>query len=59
MLVASCIEVIGFILTSVKDKPEVCKKDAVEITNLLVAKMTSGNLVDSDPQVTSISNCLA
>lgn len=28
---ASCIEVIGFILTSVKDQPEVCHDDAIVI----------------------------
>jgi hypothetical protein len=28
---SSCIEAIGFILQSVKDKPEVCKNDAIEI----------------------------
>jgi hypothetical protein len=26
---ASCIEVMGFILTSVKDQPEVCSADAL------------------------------
>jgi len=29
---ASCIECIGYILTSVKDKPEICKADAIEVS---------------------------
>jgi hypothetical protein len=29
---ASCIDCIGYILTSVKNKPEICKNDAIEIS---------------------------
>ena len=33
---ASCIEVIGFILTSVKDQPEICKDDSIVIAQMLI-----------------------
>lgn len=47
---ASCIEVIGFILTSVKDKPEICRQDSEVIAKKLIETLVSGNLADSDPQ---------
>lgn len=56
---ASCIECIGYILTSVKDKPEICKADAIDICKMIVEILVSGNLKDSDPQLTAIPNTLA
>ena len=28
---ANCIDCIGFIITSVKDQPDICKQDAIQI----------------------------
>ena len=56
---SSCIEVIGFILTSVKNKPEICKQDAIEISQNIIQTLVNGNLQDSDPQITSISNTIS
>jgi hypothetical protein len=46
---SNCIEAAGYILTSVKDKPEVCKADAIEICQMIIETLINGNLVDSDP----------
>jgi len=56
---ASCIEVIGFILTSVKNKPEICKQDAIEISQNIIETLVNGNLQDSDPQITAITNTIS
>ena len=56
---SSCIEATGYILTAVKDKPEVCKADAIEICQLIIETLINGNLVDSDPQITSIANVIS
>lgn len=56
---ASCIEVIGFILTSVKDQPEICKADSIVIANKLIDTLVNGNLADSDPQITAITSCVS
>ena len=56
---ASCIEAIGYILTSVKDKPEVCRADASEICKNLIETLTQGNLKDTDPQITTIANTIS
>lgn len=56
---ASCIEVIGFILTSVKNKPEICKQDAIEISQNIIETLVNGNLSDSDPQITAITNTIS
>lgn len=56
---ASCIEVIGFILTSVKDQPAVCHDDAIVIAKKLIETLVNGNLTDSDPQITAITNCVS
>lgn len=56
---ASCIESIGYILTSVKNKPEVCKQDALDICKNIVEVLVTGNLKDSDPQVMAISNTIS
>jgi hypothetical protein len=49
---ASCIEVIGFILSSFKDQPQLCMADAVVIANKLIQLLVNGNISDSDPQMT-------
>lgn len=56
---SNCIEATGYILTSVKDKPEVCKADAIEICQMIIETLINGNLVDSDPQITSIANVIS
>lgn len=42
-----------------KHKPELCKADAVTITQLIVALMNSGNLTAADPQNESMLECLS
>lgn len=44
---ANCIETIGNILDSVKDKPELCRQDALEITTELVQSLAT--MEDTDP----------
>jgi len=56
---SNCIESVGYILTSVKDKPEICKADAIEICQMITDTLVNGNLQDSDPQLTSIPNTIA
>lgn len=56
---ASCIDCIGFILTSVKDKPEICKADAIEISKSIIEILVNGNLKASDPQLTSIPSTIS
>jgi len=46
---ASSIEAIGYILESVKEKPEVMKADAIEVTTYLVELLNSGKLDNADP----------
>ena len=46
---AQCIDCIGYILTSVKNKPEICKNDAIEVCKVIIETLTQGNLQDSDP----------
>jgi hypothetical protein len=49
---ANCISAIAVILDSVKDQPELCRADALEITTTLVASLKT--LEDTDPQITAI-----
>ena len=56
---ASCYDAIGYILTSVKSKPEICKQDAVVICQSIVTLMNSGQLKASDPQQSAIQDCIA
>lgn len=56
---ASCIDCIGYILTSVKGKPEICKADAIEISKMIIEILVNGNLSSSDPQLTSIPNTIS
>ncbi len=44
-------------LDSVKDKPEVCRQDALEISTGLIQLL--GQIKDSDPQLLAIQNILA
>jgi hypothetical protein len=53
------MEVIGFILTSVKDKPEICHDDSIVIAKKLIETLVNGNLADSDPQISAISNTIS
>ena len=56
---ANCIECIGFILTSVKNKPEICKADAIVVSQIIIETMTSGTITDSDPQAAAFVNTIA
>lgn len=53
---AQCISTIGTMLDSVKDQPEVCKADAMEISTNLIHLL--GQIKDSDPQLLAIQNIL-
>ena len=46
---ASCFDCIGAILTSVKSKPEICKNDAIAISNMIVTQMQKDDMSPSDP----------
>lgn len=56
---ANCIDCIGFIITSVKDQPEICKQDAIQVTQMIIETKVSGTMQDSDPQVMAMSNCIS
>ena len=56
---ASCYDCVGSILTAVKHKPEMCKADAITITEMIVSTMNSGTLTSSDPQNESMLTTLA
>lgn len=45
----NCIQTIGYILTAVNDKPEVCKVDALEIATTLTQLFVSGKIKSEDP----------
>ena len=49
-----CIQAIGFILTAVKDRPEVCKADAFEFAKSLIELLNSGKVEEADPQLIAI-----
>lgn len=53
---AQCISTIGTMLDSLKDQPEVCKADAMEISTSLIHLL--GQIKDSDPQLLAIQNIL-
>ena len=36
-----------------------CKADAIEICQMIMETLINGNLVDSDPQITSIANVIS
>jgi len=44
---------------SVRTKPEICKQDAIEICKNIVETLVTGNLQDSDPQITVIANTIS
>jgi importin-5 len=46
---AHCIQTIGFILTAVKQQPEVCKADALEVATVLTQLLNSGRVSEADP----------
>jgi hypothetical protein len=54
-----CINSIGFILTAMKDKPDVCKNDAIECAQLLVTLLNSGKVQETDPQLLAIHDTLS
>ncbi|TNV74745.1 hypothetical protein FGO68_gene4951 [Halteria grandinella] len=56
---AHCIQTIGFILTAVKDQPEVCKADALEVATVLTTMLNSGRIADTDAQFLAIQNTLS
>lgn len=56
---SNCIETIGYILTSAKDSPELCKQDAIEVCQMILDTLINGNLADSDPQINAISNTVS
>lgn len=45
---AHCIQTIGFILTALKDKPEICKQDALEVAQILTELLNSGRVGEAD-----------
>jgi hypothetical protein len=53
---ASCIEAIGCILESVRERPEVMQADAREVAKYLVELFISKRLDEADPQVLVIQN---
>lgn len=55
---ANCITTIGCIIESVKDKPELCRKDAHEICAILVGLLYSGNIDEADAQEVAIKGTL-
>lgn len=56
---ASCIECIGFILSSVKEKPEICRQDAIDVCQNIIEILVNGNLQESDPQITAIPTAIS
>ena len=56
---AHCIQTIGFILTAVKDRPDICRADALEVAATLTRLLNSGTVAESDPQVLAIQNTLS
>jgi hypothetical protein len=56
---SNCIETIGYILTSVKDSPEICRQDAIEVCQMILECLINGNLQDADPQINSITNTVS
>ena len=56
---AQCIQTIGFILTAVKDRPEVCKQDALEVAKTLVELLNSGKVAAEDAQTLAITDTLS
>ena len=55
---ANCIQTIGCIFDSVKDQPQICKDDALQVTQLLTDLLNSGKLEDSDPQIITMQGAL-
>ena len=56
---SNCIETIGYILTSVKNSPEICKQDAIEVCQMILDCLINGNLQDADPQINAITNTVS
>lgn len=42
-----------------KDKPEICKGDALEVAQLLTTLLNSGSVSEADPQLLAIQNTLS
>ncbi len=42
-----------------KDKPEVCKTDAIEVAQVLTALLNSGKVLEADPQLLAIQDTLS
>ena len=42
-----------------KDKPEVCKGDAIEIAQVLTTLLNSGKVLEADPQLLAIQDTLS
>lgn len=55
---ANCITTIGCIIESVKDKPEICLRDAHEISAILVGLLYSGKIDEADAQEVAIKGTL-
>lgn len=45
----NAIQTIGNILDSVRDQPELCRQDALEIAQALIGQLFSNIMEDSDP----------
>ncbi len=46
-------------MTAVKDMPELCKSDALEVAAILTQLLNSGTILESDPQILAIQNTLS
>ena len=42
-----------------KDKPEVCKSDAIEVAQVLTTLLNSGKIEDADPQLLALQDTLS
>ena len=40
---------MGYIFFSVKESPELCKEDAIQVCKMISETMVNGNLKDDDP----------
>ena len=56
---ANCIQTIGSILESVKEQPQVCKNDALEVMECFSKLIQPGVLNEDDPQIITIQGALA
>jgi len=56
---SNCTEAIGYILTSVKNTPEICRQDSIEVCQMLLETLINGNLTEADPQNETITNAIS